>query len=124
MAIGAGAENRFEAPNYGFDLDQNDLALNNSGDNGIAHHLHATTGSDNSFMLQSWLADRNGPWCLSAEAFQPGEQRKRALAEIDGMHAGLTFLDKVEKGDRPPCFGHSLAGFDDAVLIELGSQYG
>lgn len=113
---GPGAEDPIEWPPSVFDWDE----LNNCSDNGMVHHQHAPTGFDNS-MLQSWLADPNRPWSLAAEQFRFPEHRGRALAEIDGMYAGLTFLDKVEKDDGAEWLG-SLAGFDDVSLLALGSQ--
>lgn len=76
------------------------------------------------YRLQKWLDDPKGPLGLSANVLQLSEQRKRALAEIDGIYAGLTFLNKVEGGDDAPCAGHSSAAFDDSRLpFALESQY-
>ncbi|KAH6840603.1 hypothetical protein B0I37DRAFT_384656 [Chaetomium sp. MPI-CAGE-AT-0009] len=50
--------------------------------------------------IDSYLADPNLPFAASAETFRiDSERRKRALAEIDGVVAGLKFLDKLERDD-------------------------
>lgn len=72
--------------------------------------------------VEQWLADPDGPRHISAEIFQSRDRRKRALAEIDGIYAGLTFLDKVEKSGRAPGPSRSAAGFDmEADLAGIGS---
>ncbi|GKT97676.1 hypothetical protein Ct61P_15526 [Colletotrichum tofieldiae] len=43
--------------------------------------------------------DEDGPILLNAMAVEGNERRQRALAEVDGMFAGLTYLDKL--GDTP-----------------------
>ena len=48
--------------------------------------------------VESFLADPDSPFTISAERFRSDDKRRtRALAEIDGVFAGLNFLDKVEK---------------------------
>ena len=54
--------------------------------------------------LKSYLTDPDPCFAISVEGFQFNEQRRaRALAEIDGVIAGLQFLGKIEKdhGDDP-----------------------
>jgi hypothetical protein len=47
--------------------------------------------------LGGFLTDPDAPFTISAEMFQVHEHRKRALAESDGMVAGLKLLDKTER---------------------------
>lgn len=47
--------------------------------------------------VKSFLDDRDSPFTISAEKLWSDDRRTRALAEIDGVLAGLNFLDKVEK---------------------------
>lgn len=47
--------------------------------------------------VQAHLSDPDRPFTASVEGDRFDERRKRALAEIDGVVAGLTFLDKAEK---------------------------
>jgi hypothetical protein len=48
--------------------------------------------------VEHFLADPDSPFTISAERFRFDDTRRiRALAEIDGVYAGVNFLDKVEK---------------------------
>ncbi|KAK2039636.1 hypothetical protein LZ31DRAFT_558594 [Colletotrichum somersetense] len=46
--------------------------------------------------LGCWLDDKDGPIVLSAMSIDGNERRERALAEVDGMFAGLTYLEKLD----------------------------
>ncbi|OHE94377.1 hypothetical protein CORC01_10305 [Colletotrichum orchidophilum] len=49
--------------------------------------------------LSRYLDDKNGPMPLSALAVQGSERRQRALAELLGIFAGFTYLEKMARGD-------------------------
>ncbi|KAL2882824.1 hypothetical protein SGCOL_001513 [Colletotrichum sp. CLE4] len=49
--------------------------------------------------VQAWINDDTALHPLSAMAIDGSERRQRALAEVDGMFAGLTYLEKVCLGD-------------------------
>jgi hypothetical protein len=89
-----GAETRsWAAIDFGFGLDQN-----GGEDSNAAQQCHVSM-SPNNFIMERWLSDPNCPPVLSAKVFEFPEYRKRALGEIDGIYAGLTFLDKLEQDD-------------------------
>ncbi|EXF86033.1 hypothetical protein CFIO01_07601 [Colletotrichum fioriniae PJ7] len=54
--------------------------------------------------LGQWLNDEDGPVTLSAMAIDGSARRQRALAEVDGMFAGLTYLNKL--GDTQEDIGY------------------
>ncbi|KAK3296691.1 uncharacterized protein B0H64DRAFT_390091 [Chaetomium fimeti] len=51
-----------------------------------------------SYRIESYFADRDSPFAFPCDRFRiySDEPRNRAIAEIDGVAAGLTFLDKLE----------------------------
>ncbi len=73
-------------PDHHFCLDAQPIATRLDGDEFLQ-----------SSRINMFLADDNAPFAISAERFLDHEQRERALAELDGMTAGLKFLDKSEK---------------------------
>ncbi|GAB1314662.1 hypothetical protein MFIFM68171_04872 [Madurella fahalii] len=109
-------------PNWSFELDQN-----NCGDNNISHHGNATPAADDlllrSSRVETFLADPLRPFAISAEIFEIREHTKRALAEVDGMIAGLKFLDKVEREDGVESLQRGLRYVDDFGLRGLGSGH-
>ncbi|KAL0934909.1 uncharacterized protein CTRU02_209500 [Colletotrichum truncatum] len=61
--------------------------------------METTTSNSNaynSYQMGRFLSDNDYPITLSASAFEPSVKSrvKRAIAEVDGMVAGITFLDK------------------------------
>ncbi|KXH56874.1 hypothetical protein CSAL01_06122 [Colletotrichum salicis] len=52
--------------------------------------------------LSRFLNDKDGPITLSVVAPDTSERKRRAQAEIDGIFAGLTYLDKLKERQDPP----------------------
>ncbi|GJC90401.1 hypothetical protein ColLi_13239 [Colletotrichum liriopes] len=73
----------------------------------------------------SRFLDEDGPISLNAMAVEGNERRQRALAEVDGMFAGLTYLDKL--GDAPELtrqYNPTLQKtFDNSDLLQGKGQF-
>jgi hypothetical protein len=76
-----------------------------------------------SYRVKSYLADPAFCFSTSVEGFQlNGQRRTRALAEIDGVIAGLKFLDKIEKDhDDDPYPSRELSAVD-YLVSDLNSE--
>ncbi|KAG7060474.1 fructose-bisphosphate aldolase class-II [Colletotrichum scovillei] len=85
--------------------------------------------------LGHWLGDEDGPLTLSAMAIGGSARRQRALAEVDGMFAGLTYLNKVGDSQEDIRYDSTFPGFSwtleesilhsditDLDLEELGAK--
>ncbi|KAK7451367.1 hypothetical protein Landi51_04738 [Colletotrichum acutatum] len=70
--------------------------------------------------IGQWLDDEDGPITLSAMAIDGSARRQRALAEVDGMFAGLTYLNTLgstrEKIRHDPTFPQAFEAWTETNL--------